>query len=90
MTRKLIIAAFAAAAFITPALADDDKACNKTPREQWLTKDQISAKLAEQGYKIDKVEFDDGCVEVEGKDKDGKRVELELDAATAAIVEIDD
>lgn len=74
----------------TPAFAESDDGCTKAPKEQWLSSDQIKAKLGEQGYSITKVETEDACAEAKGTDKDGKKVELYVDPATARVVEKDD
>ncbi len=72
------------------ARASDDEACTKAPKEQWQTIDQLTAKLSEQGYKVKKIEFEDGCAEAKVEDKDGKKAELKLDPVTASVVEKDD
>lgn len=70
--------------------ASDDEACTKAPKEQWQTIDQLKAKLGEQGYKVGKIEFEDGCAEAKVEDKDGKTSELKLDPVTAAVVDKED
>ena len=72
------------------ARASDDEACTKAPKEQWQTIDQLTAKLSEQGYKVKKIEFEDGCAETKVEDKDGKTAELKLDPVTASVVEKED
>lgn len=89
MRKLLLVAALAIPAFFGQARADDDN-CTKAPKEQWLSTDQLTAKLAEQGYKVGKVEFEEGCAEVEGTDKDGKKVELTVDPATGVVTGKDD
>lgn len=68
------------------ARADDDEPCTKAPKEQWQTIEQLSSKLAEQGYTIREIGFEDGCAEAEVVDKDGKKSELKLDPTSAAVV----
>ncbi|MEQ1672663.1 MAG: PepSY domain-containing protein, partial [Hyphomicrobium sp.] len=68
------------------ANASDDEACTKAPKEQWQTIDQLTSKLVDQGYKVKKIEFEDGCAEAGVEDKDGKKAELKLDPVTAAVV----
>lgn len=72
------------------ARAGKNEACTKAPKEQWLTIEQLTAKLSEQGYKVKKVEIEDGCAEAKVEDKDGKKAELKLDPVTAAVVETED
>lgn len=84
MRKSIAVFLFALAAASPAAFAEED-GCTKAAKEQWLTKDQLSAKLTEQGYKVDKVEIEDGCAEAKVTDKDGKSLELYLDPATAAV-----
>lgn len=72
------------------ARASDDEACTKAPKEQWQTAEQLTAKLSEQGYKVKKIEFEDGCAEAKVEDKDGNKAELKLDPVTASVVEKED
>lgn len=72
------------------ARASDDESCTKAPKEQWQTIDQLTAKLSEQGYKVKRMEFEDGCAETKVEDKDGKSAELKLDPVTASVVEKED
>jgi hypothetical protein len=67
-----------------PALASDD--CQSYPKDQWLKPEQIKAKAEELGYTVRSVGEDDGCLEVKGTSKDGKRVEVYFDPVTAAVV----
>ena len=73
-----------AAATAMPAYASDD--CKEYPKDQWLKPEQIKAKAEELGYTVRSVGEDDGCWEIKGTDKDGKKVEAYFDAATAALV----
>jgi hypothetical protein len=82
----LALAGLGLAVLAPAAFASDDQACTTEPKVKWQTIEQLSSKLVEQGYKIMEIEFDDGCLEAEGVDKDGKKVELKLDPVTAAIV----
>jgi hypothetical protein len=72
------------------ARASDDEACTKAPKEQWQTIDQLTAKLSEQGYKVKKIEFEDGCAEAKVEDPDGKKAELKLDPVNASVVKKED
>lgn len=74
----------------TPAFAESEEGCTKAPREQWLSDAQIKSKLAERGYTITQVEADDGCLEAKGTDKDGRKVELNVDPVTANVVKSED
>lgn len=59
----------------TPAMARDKDHCNAGPREQWKPMAELATQLTAQGWKLEKIEIDDGCYEVEARDKDGWKVE---------------
>ncbi len=90
MLKYAILATFAAVAAITAAHAEENEGCTKAPKEQWLTIGQIESRLKEKGFKVEGVEFDDGCAEAKVTDKDGKDREVRLDPATADEVKKDD
>lgn len=86
----LALLAVGVVGFGQSARASEDEACTKAPKEQWQTIDQLTAKLSEQGYRVQKIKFEDGCAEAKVEDKDGKKAELKLDPVTASVVETDD
>ena len=90
MRNATLLATLGLLSFASPAFAESEEPCTKAAKEQWLSNDQIKAKLGEQGFTIKKVETEDGCAEAEGTDKDGNKVELHADPATARIIEKDD
>ena len=90
MRMKVIATVVTVLAVSTPALASEDEGCTKAPKDQWLSVEQLKAKLGEQGYKVSKIEIEDACAEAKVRDKDGKSAELYLDPATGAVVKKDD
>lgn len=90
MRMKVITTVLAALAVSTPVLASEDEGCTKAPKEQWLSVEQLKAKLGEQGYTVSKIEIEDACAEAKVRDKDGRSAELYLDPATGAVVKKDD
>lgn len=72
LTTLLLAAGLLSAA---PAHARDKDHCNAGPREQWKPIAELATQLAAQGWKLEKIEIDDGCYEVEARDKDGWKVE---------------
>lgn len=85
MTLKLVTAAIAAIAMTSAAYASDDNGCTKAPKEQWLSIEQISAKLTGQGYEIREIEMEESCVEAKVRDKAGSRLEFYLDPVTGEV-----
>jgi hypothetical protein len=67
------------------AFAYDDNRLN-VPREQWLSPQALTDKLAAQGYKVIEIESDDGAYEVEMLDKNGVKVETHVHPATGELL----
>ncbi len=76
----------AIALIASPALADDDCA---VPMTQWRPREAVVALAAEQGWVLRRIRIDDGCYEVIGRDAHGRRIEVKLDPATLAVVEME-
>lgn len=88
MRRFAILAALAgAAATATPAFANDWRSTRlDVPRAEWLSPTQIGEKLTGQGYKVHKIESDDGAYEVEMTDKAGMRIDAHVHPATGELL----
>jgi hypothetical protein len=102
MSRSTIVLAAAVfAAVAGPALASGDDRygskerhelasergrCTARPVAEWLSIDQLTQKLKEQGYTVGKVETSHGCYEVNATDAKGVRVELYVDPVTAEVI----
>jgi hypothetical protein len=78
-------AAFITAALLaaTPALAKET--CPDTPRDKWLRAEEVQQRMEQKGYEVRRVKKEGACFEVKAR-KDGKRVELYVNPADAAIV----
>jgi hypothetical protein len=70
----------AAATFSTTAAAKAD--CKAYPKAEWMQEADAKAKIAAQGYTIDKFKVDGNCYEIYGRNKEGKKVEIYYDAKT--------
>lgn len=81
-TRLMLTLAFVAG----PALAGDDCA---VPMTEWKPRDAVVKLAAEQGWDLQRIRIDDGCYEVIGRDADGRFIEVKLDPATLAVVEME-
>lgn len=89
--RKLVIlaAALAPLALTLPALASDDEneaSCPEVPRAEWLGMGEIEAKLGTMGYRVQKIEAERNCYEVEGTDANGVKFEAYVNPKTGEIV----
>jgi hypothetical protein len=88
MTKFLMIPALALGlAAVTPALADDDdKGRLNVPRDQWLSVNDVTQKLTQQGFQVRKIEVDDGTYEFEGTNTAGVKVEAHVHPGTGEIL----
>jgi hypothetical protein len=69
------------------ALADDDD-CS-VPRSQWQPREAALQVAQQNGWTVRDFEIDDGCYEIEGRDRDGREIEVKLDPATLQVVEME-
>jgi hypothetical protein len=69
------------------ALADDDDCY--APRDRWQSREAAMQLAQQNGWTVRDFEIDDGCYEIEGRDGDGREIEVKLDPATLQIIEMD-
>lgn len=86
---KTILTAFALIALVPAgaALADDDDC--RAPRDQWQPREAVMQLAQQNGWTVHDFEIDDGCYEIEGRDAQGREIEVKLDPATLQVVEMD-
>ncbi|PCJ36084.1 MAG: hypothetical protein COA93_01940 [Alphaproteobacteria bacterium] len=89
---KTIAALIMVSALSIPAVASGNKcAVIQKPgqKSKWMSKDVITQSLTSQGYKVKKIEKEDGCYEAYVK-KDGKKYEIYLNPITGAVVKTEE
>lgn len=59
--------------------------CN-VPEGEWQPKEALQKQLEGEGVTIKKIKIDEGCYEVYGTDKDGKKIENYYDPKTFSLV----
>lgn len=69
-------------AISTAALAEPT--CH-APKEKWMKQADFKQSLEAKGYKVKTLKVTNGCYEIYGLDKDGKRVELSFDPVSGAL-----
>ncbi|WP_112323641.1 PepSY domain-containing protein [Oceanibium sediminis] len=68
------------------ALADDDCV---VPIADWQPREAV-ARLAEQnGWTVARIKIDDGCYEIDGRDAEGRPIEVTIDPAKLTVIEIE-
>ena len=81
---KLVIALLAT---LSTATAFAGPSCN-VPEDKWMKEADFKARIEAQGYQIKTFKVSKGkCYEIYGFDKEGKKVEIYFDPATAAELE---
>lgn len=57
---------------------------------QWQPREAVRALAKDLGWTLKRLKIDDGCYEVYGVDRQGRRFEAKIDPATLEIIEIED
>ena len=67
------------------AAADDD--CD-APSQRWQSREAVRQMAAQRGWQLQRIKIDDGCYEIDGKDADGRKIEVTVDPATLEVIKI--
>ena len=86
MTRTLTIFAFLMAFPAGMALADDD--CF-VPMADWQPREAVAQLAKDNGWTLRRIKIDDGCYEIDGRDAQGRRIEVTIHPATLEVIEIE-
>ena len=71
----------------TSVQASDD--CD-VPIAGWQMREAVRAMAAERGWTLRRIKIEDGCYEIYGTDRQGRRFVAKIDPATLEIIEIED
>ena len=80
------IVAVLAALSAAPALADRD--CF-VPMADWQPREAVARMAAENGWTVRRIKIDDGCYEIDGRDAQGRRVEVTVHPATLQVIDLE-
>lgn len=88
MLTKTVLAGFTVIAALTAAqsAALASASCTEHPKAEWLSEEQMKAKVEGQGYKIKVFKVSGDCYEIYGWTKDGKKAEIYFDTKTGEPV----
>ena len=86
MRKTLTILAFLAALPAGAALAGDD--CF-VPMADWQPREAVAQFAIAQGWEVRRIKIDDGCYESDGRDAQGRAIEVKLHPGTLEIVEFE-
>lgn len=68
------------------ALADDD--CF-VPMADWQPREAVAQLAKDNGWSPRRIKIDDGCYEIEGRDAQGRWIEVTIHPATLEVIEIE-
>lgn len=68
------------------ALADDD--CF-VPMADWQPRDAVARLAEENGWAVRRIKIDDGCYEIDGRDAQGRAIEVTVHPATLEVIEFE-
>jgi hypothetical protein len=86
MRKTLTILAFLVVLPAGAALADDD--CF-VPMADWQPREAVAEFAISQGWEVRRIKIDDGCYEIDGRDAQGRAIEVKLHPGTLEIVEFE-
>ena len=86
---KRILLATAALGLLAGSVAYADESCS-VPKSEWQPEQALRQKLEGAGWKINRVNVDDGCYEVYGTDPKGERAEAYFDPKSLEQVDTRD
>lgn len=86
MKKTLTILAFLAVLPAGAARAHDD--CS-VPMADWQPKEAVARLAEENGWIVRRIKIDDGCYEIKGSDREGRRIEVTVHPGTLEVLEIE-
>ncbi|HQU69025.1 MAG TPA: PepSY domain-containing protein [Albidovulum sp.] len=86
MKQPLTMLAFLAVISPGAAFADDD--CF-VPMADWQPRGAVARLAEENGWSVRRIKIDDGCYEIKGADREGRRIEVSLHPGTLDVIEIE-
>lgn len=86
MTKTLTILGFLAVVPAGSALADDD--CF-VPMADWQPRVAVQRMAEDNGWAVRRIKIDDGCYEIDGRDAEGRRIEVTVHPATLQVIDIE-
>ena len=86
MKKTLTILGFLAVFPVGVALADGD--CF-VPMADWQPRDAVLRMAADNGWSVRRIKIDDGCYEIDGRDAEGRRIEVTVSPGNLQVIEIE-
>ncbi|MEZ5751594.1 MAG: PepSY domain-containing protein [Paracoccaceae bacterium] len=86
MKTTMTILGFVAALQATAAWADDD--CF-VPMADWHPRDAVMRLAETNNWTVRRIKIDDGCYEIDGRDAQGRQIEVTVHPGTLDILEVE-
>ena len=86
MKKTLAILGCLAVLPVGVAMADDD--CG-VPMADWQPRDAVLRMAADKGWSVRRIKIDDGCYEIDGRDAEGRRIEVTVSPGDLQVIEIE-
>ena len=87
MRKTLIILAFIVAWPTGAALAEEDGCF--VPMSDWQPREAVARLAESKGWRVRRIKIDDGCYEIDGRDAQGRALEVTVHPATLQVIRIE-
>ena len=88
MKKRYALGCIAASLPVADAYAGSDRDCF-APLADWRPRAEVARLAAEQGWTYRRIKIDDGCYEIDGRDAQGRIIEVTINPATLEILDIE-
>ena len=86
MKKTLAILGCLAVLPVGAAMADDDCV---VPMADWQPRDAVLRMAADKGWSVRRIKIDDGCYEIDGRDAEGRGIEVTVSPGDLQVIEIE-
>ncbi|MBN2905495.1 MAG: PepSY domain-containing protein [Rhodobacteraceae bacterium] len=69
------------------ALADQDDCF--VPMADWQPRETVAQLAAQNGWSVRRIKIDDGCYEIDGRDAQGRRIEVTVHPQTLQVIAVE-
>ncbi len=84
MKKTLTMLTFLAALSAGSAVADDDDCF--VPMADWQPREAVAQMAADNGWTVRRIKIDDGCYEIQGRNAEGRRIEVTIHPQTLQVI----
>ncbi|WP_085310919.1 PepSY domain-containing protein [Planktotalea arctica] len=87
MKKTLTMLAVFATLSAGAAIADDDDCF--VPMADWQPREAVAQMALDNGWTVRRIKIDDGCYEIDGRDAQGRRIEVTVHPQTLNVIEFE-